>query len=372
MRILFTGGGTGGHFYPIVAVAEEIKRIAGEEKILKLALYYIGPDDFGSEILKNIGIKNIAILSGKWRRYGSVQNFLDILKIIAGTLKAFWILFKIMPDVIFSKGGYGSIPVVIVAAIYHIPLMIQESDSIPGVANKFAARFALKIAVSFAPTLEYFSAKKTALIGNPVRKNILGGNREKALAELMISGNRPALLIMGGSQGSDIINQVIITSLKEFTREFEVMHVTGGSNFETVKNEAGAILSKEAAIYYHPYGFLDERMLKNVYAAADCVISRAGAGSIFEISAIGKPSILIPLKNSAQEHQRSNAYEYARTGASVVIEEDNLSPNILVNEIRKLFADAARRAEMSERAKHFSKINAAEVIARELLKLGLH
>ncbi len=373
MKILFTGGGTGGHFYPIVAIIRETKRIIEEEKLLNSTLYYIGPNNFGHEILKKEGVETIEIISGKLRRYASAQNFFDIFRVIVGVLKAFFVLFSMMPDVIFSKGGYGSLPVVLVAIIYRIPLIIHESDSVPGVVNAFAARFASRVAVSFESTLKLLPKKSLiGLVGNPVRQQILGGSREAANEELVIFAKRFVVLVMGGSQGSQILNSTLVGAIKELAREFEIIHQTGEALFQDAKGEISVILSKEDLVFYHPYAFFDDRTLRNAYAAADIIVSRAGAGSIFEIAAVGKPAILIPLKNSAQEHQKNNAYEYANRGAAIVIEEENLTPNVFLNEIKKLAADESRRKIMSEQAALFAKVNAAEVIAKEILKLGLH
>ena len=373
MRILFTGGGTGGHFYPIVAIVRETKRIIEEERLLNSTLYYIGPNDFGHEILKKEGVETIEIVSGKWRRYISAKNFFDIFKIIAGVVKAFFVLFTMMPDVVFSKGGYGSIPVVCVAIIYRIPLIIHESDSVLGIVNSIASRFANRVAVSFESTVKLFPKKKSVgLVGYPVRRQILGGNRDVANEEFSIFTKRLVVLVIGGSQGSEILNSTVISAIKELTQEFEIIHQTGEVLFQDTKGEVGVILSRENLVFYHPYAFFNDRALRNAYATADIIISRAGAGSIFEIAAIGKPAILIPLKNSAQEHQKKNAYEYANCGAATVIEEENLTPNVFLNEIRKLASDESRRKTMSERAALFAKVNAAEVIAKEILKMGLH
>ncbi len=373
MRILFTGGGTGGHFYPIVAIYRKIKEIVEQEQLLDAKMYYIGPDDFGMETLRKDQIEVVRIVSGKWRRYASFQNVIDIFKIIAGTVKAFFVLFRIMPDVIFSKGGYGSIPVVLVSAVYRIPLIVHESDSRPGLVNSFAARFADRVAISFDSARKYLPQKSAiALVGNPIRDAVLGGSRDAAQEEFAIFSSRPVVVIIGGSQGSQPINQAVIGVIRELATDFEILHQTGKENFEAVSGEASVILSKEERTYYHPIAFFDERNIRNAYAIADVVVSRAGAASIFEIAAVGKPAILIPLKGSAQEHQRENAYEYAEHGAADIIEEDNLTPSVLLNEIRKLAVDQERRKLMSERALQFAKPDAAEVIAREIFKIGIH
>lgn len=373
MRILFTGGGTGGHFYPIIAVIREIKKIVEEERLLSANLYYVGPDDFGEELLKKEKVRFIRIMSGKWRRYASVLNLLDILKIIGGTIKAFFVLFSVMPDVVFSKGGYGSIPALVVSILYGVPLIVHESDSVPGIINRVSARFADRVAISFQTAEKYLPKKaRIALTGNPIRLNLLGGSREAAEEGFSVFSKRLVILILGGSQGSRPINQTVLETIRELVRDFEIIHQTGKNNYTDVSGEASVILTKAEYAYYHPVGYFDDSMTRSAYALADIIVSRAGAASIFEIAASGKPSILIPLKNSAQEHQKQNAYEYAGYGAANVIEEDNLTPSVFLNEILKLVGDSTRRAEMTEHARHFAKTDAAIVIAREILELGAH
>ncbi len=374
MRVLFTGGGTGGHFFPIIAVVRELRRIAEEERILDLEFYYAGPDDFGEEDLEKEDIFPIRIVSGKRRRYASWQNFFDLFKIGIGILQAFWKLFVVLPDVIFSKGGYGSIPILFVARIYQIPIIIHESDAVPGAVNAWAAKFAKRIAVSFAASAKYFPDHKIALTGNPIRKKLIGGNRKDAKDNLgIVSDTLPVIFFIGGSLGAQKINEAVIEKLPEYIARCEVLHQTGRNNFDDTTLQAHAILENiENKDRYHPIAFFDERTLHDTYAACDLVIARAGAGLIFEIASVGKPSILIPLKNSAQNHQRENAYAYAKNGAALVIEEDNLTPYLLFTEVTTLLQNKKMLGEMAQAAEKFSRLDAAEVIAREIIKLGLH
>lgn len=370
MRIAFTGGGTGGHLFPLIATAREIKN---QNEIL-----YIGPDDFVKETLLKENFPCRFIFSGKWRRYFSGLNFLDVFKILLGIIQSLWILWFWMPDVIFSKGGYGSLPVVFVGWLYHIPILIHESDAIPGIANKIAARFAKRIAVSFTKTKEYFPENKTALVGNPVRKEILTDNTEETRKIFNISSGKPVLLIMGGSQGSKIINNIVLKVLPELVEKCEVIHISGAKDYELVNEnitkilKTDEILNYDPKIYYHLYSFLDENTLKYAYLLSDVIVSRAGAGSIFEIAATGKPSILIPLEISASDHQKNNAFEYAKNGGAIVLEEPNLTPHLFLEKIFYLIDNPELRQRMSEGAKSFAKLDASEKIAEELLKLGQH
>ena len=371
MRILFTGGGSGGHVFPIIAVIRELKQIAEEERILDLELFYMGPEDFGQEQLRAEEVIIVPIMSGKVRRYASIQNFVDFFKVIGGIFQAMWNMFLITPDVIFSKGGHGAFPAVVAAAILRIPLVIHESDAVPGKVNKFAGHFAKRIGVAFTGAASFFPEKKVALVGIPIRKRILGGNRDIARENLQIFGNLPIIGVIGGSQGAGRINDATLGVLKELTEHYEVVHQTGTANFHDVEQEATVILEFGHKERYHAFGFLDESGLRDFYEVSDLIISRASS-SIFEIAAWGKPSILIPLQNAAQDHQRKNAYEYAAAGACIVIEEPNLSPHVLFAEIKKVLDNPELLTKMRAAAQKFSRIDAAELIAREILKIGLH
>lgn len=372
MRILFAGGGTGGHFFPIIAAIRELKRIAEERQILDLELYYMSPDSLGEALLKQEKIVHIRVMSGKVRRYFSLKNFSDMFKLGIGIIQATWNMFLIMPDVVFSKGGYGALPAVIASAIFNIPLMIHDSDAIPGRVSVFSARFARRIGIAFPTAEGFFPKDKTALVGIPIRKRILGGNREHAKEELSVYSDLPVVGIIGASQGSEKINDAVLGALKDLTEEFEVIHQTGSDNFTEVKGEAEVITEFAHKERYHPFGFLDEGKLREFYLLSDVVVSRASATTIFEIAAWGKPAILIPLNNSAQDHQKKNAFEYAETGAALVVEEENLTPHILLAEIRKVAMDSERRKKMSEAAQKFARIDSAEIIAKEILNLGVH
>lgn len=372
MRILFTGGGTGGHFFPILAIIRELKQIAEDERILNLKIFYMGPGDFGSDYLKQEGIVRLPIKSGKIRNYFSFQNFLDIFRVIVGIGQAIWNTYLIMPDVVFSKGGYGALPSVIAAVIFRLPLIIHESDAIPGKVNKLSARFAKRIGIAFVSTADFFPKEKTALVGVPIRKRILGGLLAEAKENFDIFSNLPIIGFSGASQGSEKINDAVLGVLKELTAEFEILHQTGAKNYTNVRGEANVILEFANKERYRPFGFMNETEIRDFYLVSDLIVSRAGASSIFEIAIWGKPSILIPLKSAAQDHQRKNAYEYANTGAATIIEEANLTPHILLAEINKILGNPELRKKMKEAAQKFSRIDSAELIAREILKMGMH
>ncbi|MBI4101471.1 MAG: UDP-N-acetylglucosamine--N-acetylmuramyl-(pentapeptide) pyrophosphoryl-undecaprenol N-acetylglucosamine transferase [Candidatus Nealsonbacteria bacterium] len=369
MKILFTGGGSGGHILPIVAVTREIRKIhLGSPDGKKLEFFYVGPKDEFQEILlaqEGIGVKKI--LAGKIRRYlnwkSVLQNIGDVLfKIPLGVLQSFFYLFLLMPDLIFAKGGFGSFPTVVSGWILRIPVLLHESDIAPGLANKILSKFSTKIFTSF-PKTEYFSPKKMAIAGNPIRKEILTGTKEEGRALFRITREKPVILILGGSQGAQRINDKILEILPDLLKEFEVIHQCGEKNFQEVRDEAKAILVPEQENSFHLFPFMKEEELKQALAVADLAVSRAGSGSIFEIAAAGLPSVLIPLPESAQNHQVKNAYAYGNTGASIVLEEANFTPHFFLEKLKYLFSQPADLKRMSEAAKSFAKPEAAKQIA---------
>lgn len=367
MKILFTGGGTGGHIFPIIAIVREMRKISKE----KMEFFYIGPrDEFGEIFLSHEGIKPKWILAGKFRRYVNLksifENIVDFLKIPIGIIQAFFYIFFLLPDLIFSKGGYGSLPAVISGWILRVPIFLHESDLFPGLSNRFSARFSLEIFTSFPKTF-YFPQNKMILVGNPIRREILESSKEEGIEFFKLTGKKPVILILGGSQGAQRINDRILDILNDLLKDFEIIHQTGQNNFKEVEAEADAILKPELKIFYHPFPFLKEEQLKRAYAAADLIVARAGSGTIFEIAAWGKPSILIPLPESAQDHQFKNAYAFAQTGAAIVLEEENFTSRFFLEKLKFLFSHPEKLEEMKKTAKNFSKPFAAVTIARYLI-----
>jgi len=370
MKILFTGGGTAGHVFPIIAITKEIKKISEEN----FQFFYIGPkDEFSENLLSREGIIVKTILTGKIRRYfgfvSFLQNLIDIfIKFPIGFLQSLFYIFIISPDLVFSKGGYGSVAVVFAGWLFFIPIFLHESDIIPGLANRLGSKLALEIFVSFPiEKTKYFPLQKMIFIGNPIRKEILEGQKEKAEKLFNLSGEKPIILILGGSQGSQRINDVLLVILPKLLEEFELIHQTGQKNFQEIEAEVKVILNEKLRRYYHPFPFLDEEELKQAYCAADLICGRAGAGTIFEIAAAGKPSILIPLPESAQNHQLENAYYYADKKACLVIEEINLTPHFFLERIRYLLSQPQKLKTMIQSAKFFAKPQAAKIIAEYIV-----
>lgn len=364
MRILLTGGGSGGHIFPLIAVARKLK-INPDIRIM-----YIGPDSFSKETLKQEGISAKYILAGKMRRYLSPLVFLDLIKIPVGFFQSYWHTFWFMPDAIFSKGGYGGVLPVIVGWLFLIPIIIHESDSVPGLANRILARIAKKIMVSFDVTLAFFPAKKVILAGNPVRSELFEKVLKNAVEVLGIRSKKPIVLVLGGSQGAQQINELTLLALPDLIKKYEIIHQCGAQNIRQVQK--GAIIQLkdgEEKALYHTYPVLSEEEMASAYALARVVISRAGSGAIFEIAAAGKPSILIPYAPAAGGHQEKNAHAYAETGAAVVLEGENLTPHMIVNEVVSIVESMERLKSMSEAARRFAKPDAASKIAEEVIKL---
>lgn len=375
MTIAFTGGGSGGHFYPIIAIAEALRDIVREERLIEPAIYYLAPDPFDSKALFENGIAYIRIPAGKTRRYVSLRNLTDTLSTITGLVVAVITLFRIYPDVVFSKGGYGSVPTVLAARLLRIPVIIHESDAKPGRANLLAAKFAKKIAISFESAAEYFPKRaqsRIARTGIPIRKALLRVEPEGARQYLGLEDGVPTVLIIGGSSGAQKINEVVLSSLAELVSFANVIHQTGPANFKNVQAIAQVALSgSQYSARYHPVDYLSEVSLQRAAGAADLVISRAGASAIAEIGLWKKPAIIIPIPESVSHDQRTNAYAYARTGSAVVIEDDNLTQHLLVSEVRRILGDPELAKRMGAASEGFTEPDSARILAKELLAVAL-
>jgi UDP-N-acetylglucosamine--N-acetylmuramyl-(pentapeptide) pyrophosphoryl-undecaprenol N-acetylglucosamine transferase len=366
IKIVFTAGGTGGHIFPLVAIIRELKNILPKE--VDFVFYYIGPKNKLSEdYIKKEGVVMKNIFAGKLRRYNNplaiLQNFVDLfIKTPIGIVQSFFYLYFISPDVIFSKGGYGSVPVVLSTFFLRTPVFFHESDAVPGKANQFLQRFACEIFTSFPDTIG-IPKNKIINVGNPIRTEVIGGSKEEAKKIFKLNEDKPVILIMGGSQGSERVNEIFISIANELLKDFQVIHQCGDLNHKQALAEADALIDKELRSNYHLFSFLNEEQLRNAYKVSDLVVSRAGSGNIFEISANAKASILLPLSGSAQDHQVKNAYSYARTGATIVFEEGNFTPRFFLGKVRELFYPIEQIRIMEENAKKFARPQSAYVTA---------
>lgn len=357
-RVLITGGGSGGHIYPLIAV---LQKLSGVET------RYLGAPGIYKSLLQNTGIKVTVIPSSKFRRYLSFLNVIDVFKFIIGFKLSLWHLFWYMPDVVFSKGGPGSLPVVLAAKLYFIPIIIHESDAIPGLTSRISAKFANVIDLAFDAAKKYFR-RSTQVVGQPIRDELfIDKSRQSALSVFGFSENKPVVLILGGSQGAEAINDFILENAELFLKKFQIIHQVGAANYKTYQQEYN-FLSKNwpselrDSYYFSP--FLEQ--ISDALTAADIVVSRAGAGAIFESAAKGKASVLIPLPASVNPHQLANAYEYQKAGAAQVIEQENLLPHLFVDVIQSILDDAELKKKMENAAKAFFKPNAAKMIAEQI------
>jgi UDP-N-acetylglucosamine--N-acetylmuramyl-(pentapeptide) pyrophosphoryl-undecaprenol N-acetylglucosamine transferase len=362
MRIVLTSGGTGGHLIPLVTVAKKIK-----EKIPDCEFLFIGPNGpMESEIMLKAGIKAKKIQAGKLRRYFSIFNFFDIFKIPVGIIQALYHLLVYIPDAIFSKGGYASLPVVIAGWIYRIPILIHESDANPGMANSILAKFSKRVAVSYPEAEKYFPANQVVLTGNPIREDIETGDAEKGRGIFSLDNAKKIIFAIGGSQGSRNINNKILTILPQLLHKYYIIHQTGEKNFEEARRISGELGIKAGYGGYYPLANYGDE-IKDILAASDLVISRAGANSISEIAACGKPVILIPLASSANDHQRMNAFAIAKNGGCIVLEENNLGEHMLLGKIEEIMNDKELRAKLSQNIRAFYHPDATEKIAEGIL-----
>ena len=334
--------------YPLMVVISELKMEASRREI-PLRIRYVGSaGDRYRSILTEDGIEVRRILGSKLRRYFSLANFIDAPKFLVSIFQALWRLYWFMPDVVFSKGGSGSISVVLAARFYRIPVVIHETDSIPSLTGRITSRFAKVIAVSFKSTSEYFAKGRgeVVLTGNPVRRILLEKpiSQDNAKSYFGLNSELPFILILGGSQGAVSINDFVLDNLHKLLEITQILHQVGEKNYSSFIKEYSIIekeLPNELKNRYKAVGNFDEN-LRIALAAADIIVSRAGGG-IFEIAAFRKPSILVPLVGSAGEHQRKNAIEYAKTGAAIVFEQNNLLPNLFIKTLRELFGRSEER-----------------------------
>lgn len=365
MKIVLTGGGTGGHIFPLIAVAKKIKEKVGAAETVEFL--FVGPKGkLEEQLMSQAGIPTKAVMVGKLRRYFSFHHFSDPFKVAIGILQALWHLLVYMPDAIFSKGGYASVPVVLVGWLYRIPILIHESDSVPGATNDILGKLSERVAVSYEEAEKDFPASQVVLTGNPLREDISQGDPAAARAKFSLNEEKKVIFVYGGSQGARIINDKVLNILPQLLHKYQVVHQTGEKNYAEVEHKAGELGIKAGREGYQPVAFVGPE-LKDILAVADLVITRAGANSLSEIAANGKPAIVVPLDNSANDHQRANAYAISRRGGCIVLEENNLGENLFLSRIEEVMNDEALRQKLSENIRHFYHPDAAEKIAEGIL-----
>lgn len=321
-RIILTGGGTAGHVTPNIALLPRLKE-------LQYDIHYIGSyNGIEKELIEQFGIPYHGIATGKLRRYFSVQNFTDPFRVLKGMNDAKKLVKILKPDVIFSKGGFVSVPVVLAGKSLHVPTIIHESDMTPGLANKLSLSAATKVCCNFPETLNYLPTGKAVLTGSPIRQELLTGDKYKAREFLKFTEDKPVIMIVGGSLGSVAVNDAVRAILPELLKTYQVIHLCGrGKVDDSLKDLKG----------YAQFEYIKEE-LKDLFAITDIVISRAGANAICELLALHKPNLLIPLSaNASRGDQILNARSFERQGFSVVLEEEELTNDVLLSSINHLY-----------------------------------
>ncbi len=343
--VVLTGGGTAGHVTPNLAIIPKLEKMG-------FHIEYIGTKTgIEREIITRAGVPYHIISAGKLRRYFSLKNFIDPVKIVAGCLKAKSILKKLRPSAVFSKGGFVGVPVVFAAHCLKIPVVLHESDITPGLANRLCIPRAKTVCVSFEPTLKLIPDGKGVHTGLPIRGNLLEGDRQKGMAQSGFSGNKPVLLIMGGSLGAQALNEVLDAVMPELTRKYDVIHIRGQNNMACCCAPTGC----------KPFGYVDEE-LADLYAAADIMLSRAGATAVFEILALALPALLVPLPStSSRGDQLQNARYFKDNGFAHVLHQEDMTEKSLLDAIDTLYAD---KDTLKDRMRKENRADAAALVAK--------
>jgi UDP-N-acetylglucosamine--N-acetylmuramyl-(pentapeptide) pyrophosphoryl-undecaprenol N-acetylglucosamine transferase len=325
-KIVLTGGGTAGHVTPNIALLPRLRDLDYE-------VFYIGSyDGIEKKLIEDFDIPYYGIATGKFRRYFDPKNFSDPFRVIKGMREARKYLKEIDPDVLFSKGGFVSVPVVRAAASLGIPCIIHESDMTPGLANKLCIPVAKKVCCNFPETLEMLPAKKAVLTGSPIRQELSQGDKKAAYELCGFDDSKPVIMVVGGSLGSAAINQAVRDILPELLKDFQVVHLCGKEKVDNL------LLTTKG---YKQFEYIRSEM-KDIFAMADIVISRAGANAISELLSLKKPNILIPLPaTSSRGDQILNAKSFESQGFSIVIDEDDLTKKLLLEKIQELYFNRA-------------------------------
>ena len=334
-KIVLTGGGTAGHVTPNIALMPRLKELGYE-------IHYIGSyDGIEKKLIEEMGIPYYGISSGKLRRYFDWKNFTDPFRVLKGFGEAKKLLKKIKPDVVFSKGGFVTVPVVQAAKQCKIPTIIHESDMTPGLANKLAIPAATKVCCNFPETVKYLPEGKAVLSGSPIRQELLCGNKLSALNFCNFTAGKPVLMIIGGSLGSVAVNTAIRNILPELLKTFQVVHLCGQGNLDE------ALVGTEGYVQYEYI----KKELADLFALADVVVSRAGANAICELLALRKPNLLIPLSAAASRgDQLLNAESFKQQGFSLVLQEEEITNELLLSTILDLYQNRNSYVDAMEKS----------------------
>ncbi len=375
MKIVLAGGGSGGHFYPLIAVTEALEQIAEEKNLIEPHIFYIGPEPFDRTALLEHDITYLPSPAGKIRHYPSLLNISDLLKTGWGILKSTLMLYRLYPDIVFSTGGFAAFPTLHAARLFRIPVVIYDADARPGRVSLWSAAFARWIAVAHPEAAEQFPKQyleKIARTGHPIRRELEAPAKEGGYEFLKLDPAVPTIFIVGGSSGARAINETTLNALPTLLERYNVVHQTGRENINEV-NEIASVILKDSryAARYRSFGLLNALALRMTAGVSSLIVSRAGSGTIFEIASWGIPSILIPIPTEISHDQTENAFSYARAGAAVVLEQRNLTPHLLVAEIERIMSDRNVHAAMSAAAQRFARRDAARKIASIIVETAL-
>lgn len=340
-KIVLTGGGTAGHVTPNIALLPKLKEMGYE-------VHYIGSyDGMEKRLMADFDVPYYGIATGKFRRYFDIKNFTDPFRVLKGLSEARKIIKKIAPDVVFSKGGFVSVPVVRAAASLGIPCIIHESDMTPGLANKICIPVATKVCCNFPETLSNLPAEKAILTGSPIRSELATGNKIAGLNLCGFTANKPVIMVVGGSLGAASVNKVVRQALPKLLENFQVVHICGREKIDNL------LLNVQG---YKQFEYLKSEM-KDIFAMADVVISRAGANAICELLALKKPNLLIPLPaGSSRGDQILNAASFESQGFSMVIDEDILTDNLLADKVMELYCSRQSYIDTMEKSGQYNSI----------------
>jgi len=371
MRVLVSGGGTGGHIYPALAIATSLRREYQAE------ILFLGSDDgLEKEIVPAAGFALATVKAGKLRRYVSLETITGVMRVPLGMFQAMSIVRKFRPDVAFTSGGYVAVPAALATRVNGVPLLMHQQDVPPNLSNRLAAPLATRISVAFADSLPYFPARKTLLLGNPVRQVMLDvrdTTPQAARAGLGLDADVPLLLVTGGSQGARHLNQVVCQALPGLLEHCQVLQISGKDLYNETRAQADSLLADQDEALRQRYRlvpYLNEEM-PLALQAADLVLCRSGASTLSELATLGKPSILVPLPPAVGgSAQQENAAMFERKGAAIVISNDDLRADILVERIQALMASQAQLATMAQAASTFAKPEATQDITKELVRIA--
>ncbi len=353
-RVIIAGGGTGGHLYPGIAVAEELKR-----RIADVEIYFIGTDrGIEAKVLPKENYFVKLLNTEGFVRVSLKNKIRAFFKLIYSFFDALFFIISVKPDVVIGTGGYASIPAVSAAAMMFIPTMILEQNSIPGLSNRMLSKIVRRICVTYESSLEYFPKAKSFITGNPIRRNIVLGKKENALETFSLEDDKFTLFIFGGSAGAENINKTVVDALQflvDIKEDIQILHQTGDNDYEFVRS---------AYLHYGFKGMVTQYIFQmaEAYSAADVVLSRAGATTLAEITASGLPSILIPYPYAAVSHQEVNASKLSDNGAALMIKESELSGRVLAERIRDIYLNTELREKLAREALSLGKPRAAEKV----------